>query len=546
MSTPNPSPQKNFFDSRTIFAVVLVGVLFFGWQKYLENKYPDFYKKSATQKTATTATADGKGVLTAATTSVTPEGEKAAAVTAANSTPENTIQMRTPEATFEVSSKGMGLRHFTLTQYKDREGQPIQIGVSETHGLYEVSQAGSVEPLNFQLNKVSDTVIKGTATAGTAQVEQTLTYNPSLHAFETTVAVTNATGFSGLSVLLPERKYHAPDGTFFLPSVEHQEITARHSDGKIERIDAGKKKEDLNKNLDLVQMTAVGSQYFASIFLNKSDLTPEMTAFAPIEGEVSAKATYKFPNGNNEFHLNWLYYAGPKSIDQLQAIDPVMAEVVDLGFFAPIGKVLLVVMKAFHGVIGNWGLSIILLTLLVRLIVMPFNITSYKSMKRMQAIQPKLQSIRERYKEDPTALNRETMAVMREEKVNPIGSCLPMLLQMPVFFALYRVLGQSIELYQAPFVGWIHDLSLKDPFYVLPVLMGITMFAQQKMTPTTMDPAQAKILQFMPLVFAFFTLSLPSGLTLYIFTSTLFAVLQQQLFMRDRSATVNAVPATAK
>ena len=156
-------------------------------------------------------------------------------------------------------------------------------------------------------------------------------------------------------------------------------------------------------------------------------------------------------------------------------------------------------------------------------------------MKKMQKIQPQMQAIRERHKADPQVLQKETMALMQREKVNPLGGCLPMLLQMPIFFALFRVLGQSIELYQAPFFGWIHDLSIKDPYYVLPVLMGITLFIQQKTTPTTMDPQQAKVMQFMPIIFSFMMVSLPSGLTLYTFISTLFGVIQQQILMRDGS-----------
>ena len=153
-------------------------------------------------------------------------------------------------------------------------------------------------------------------------------------------------------------------------------------------------------------------------------------------------------------------------------------------------------------------------------------------MKNMQKIQPLLTSVREKHKEDPTKMNQEVMALMKEHKVNPLGGCLPILLQLPIFIALYQVLGQSIEMYQAPFMWWIQDLSLKDPFFVLPVLMGVTMYLQQKFTPTTLDPTQAKIMMFMPVVFALFMVALPSGLTLYIFISTLFAVIQQKILMQ--------------
>ena len=205
--------------------------------------------------------------------------------------------------------------------------------------------------------------------------------------------------------------------------------------------------------------------------------------------------------------------------------------------FGWIGRHILTLLKWFYSLVGNWGLAIILLTILVRALVLPFNLMSYKSMKAMQKIQPEMQRIREKYKEDAQKMNLEVMQLMKTHRVNPLGGCLPMFLQLPIFFALYQVLGQSIELYQAPFVFWIHDLSLKDPFYVLPVLMGITLFLQQKLTPSTLDPAQAKILMFMPLMFTFFMVSLPSGLTLYIFVSGVFGILQQFYFMRDRAKT---------
>jgi YidC/Oxa1 family membrane protein insertase len=199
---------------------------------------------------------------------------------------------------------------------------------------------------------------------------------------------------------------------------------------------------------------------------------------------------------------------------------------------------LLRLLKFLNQFTHNWGVAIILLTLVVRLLVLPFNLMSYRSMKKMQMIQPKLKLLRERYKDDPAALNRETMNLMKAEKVNPLGGCLPMFLQMPVFFALYQVLGQSVELYKAPFIFWIQDLSQKDPYYVLPVLLGITLFIQHKITPTTMDPQQAKIMMWMPLIFSLFTLGLPAGLTLYIFISTLFGVIQQQIFMKDKKQEV--------
>ena len=155
-------------------------------------------------------------------------------------------------------------------------------------------------------------------------------------------------------------------------------------------------------------------------------------------------------------------------------------------------------------------------------------------MREMQRIQPQTAKIKEKFKDDKTQMNKEVMDLMRANKVNPLGGCLPLLVQMPVFFALYRVLYNAIELYQAPFFGWIQDLSTKDPYYVLPVLMGISMFVQQKMTPsTTMDPAQQKMMLFMPIIFSFFMVALPSGLVLYILFSTVLQLASQYLVNRD-------------
>ena len=269
--------------------------------------------------------------------------------------------------------------------------------------------------------------------------------------------------------------------------------------------------------------------------VNKSYIKPDVKAKSfPGNKLITLQAIYKPAVIGESYEVASLYYLGPKSITQLQKIDQELVGVLSLGFFSGIAKLLLNLLLWFERFVSNWGVAIVLLTLLVRALVLPFNVMSYKSMKRMQQIQPMLTSLRERYKDDAQALNREMMRLMKENKVNPLGGCLPMLLQMPVFFALYQVLGQSVELYQAPFIFWIHDLSLKDPYYVLPALMGVAMYVQQKITPTTMDPAQAKVMQFLPIIFSLMMISLPSGLTLYIFISTLFGVIQQQIFMRDK------------
>ena len=184
----------------------------------------------------------------------------------------------------------------------------------------------------------------------------------------------------------------------------------------------------------------------------------------------------------------------------------------------------------------NYGISIVILTILMRFLTFPLQYKSFKSMKKMQVIQPELAKIKEKHKENPQKMQQETMALFKKAGANPLSGCLPMLAQMPVFFAFYQVLFTSVELVGAPFYFWISDLSVKDPYYVLPVLMGLAMFLNMKLTPTTTtDPAQKKMMMFMPVIFSVFMLNYPAGLTLYILISTVVGM-AQQLFVYKKTA----------
>lgn len=229
----------------------------------------------------------------------------------------------------------------------------------------------------------------------------------------------------------------------------------------------------------------------------------------------------------DSFNLKYLVYFGPKDLDILKVVDHQLNRAVDFGFFAPIARPLLYVLKFFYSYIGNYGVAIILLTTIIKALFWPLTQKSYTSMKAMQKLQPEMLRIKEKYKNDRERLNRETMELYKNNRVNPLGGCLPMLVQIPVFFALYKVLLDAIELRHAPFVFWLTDLSAKDPYYITPVVMGATMFIQQKMTPTNMDPMQAKVFLIMPVVFTFLFLNFPSGLVLYWLVNNVLTILQQ-------------------
>jgi len=230
--------------------------------------------------------------------------------------------------------------------------------------------------------------------------------------------------------------------------------------------------------------------------------------------------------------LDYLVYIGPKEPEPLKAAGHQLEKIVSFGFFNLLAQPLFVVLTFLYGYFKNYGVAIILLTMLIKIVFWPLTHKSYSSMKSMQKLQPEMQKMRDKYKNDKERLNKEMMALYKTNSVNPLGGCLPMLVQIPVFFALYQVLLNSIALRHAPFAFWLMDLSAKDPYYITPLLMGASMFVQQKMTPTTADPMQAKIFMMMPIVFTFMFLNFPSGLVIYWLVNNLLTILQQYFIHR--------------
>ncbi len=526
--------ENSFFEPRTLLAIVLVAVVWIGWQSYLSKKYP------AAVKPEVVSTAEPKASINNKEQSFPPIAD----INKAIETPgkEELIQAKSSTATFELSSFGMGLKNLTLAKYAQRNGTPVEFARGLEQGIFRLHLADDPKPIIFLLSKESENVFVGTAQVGKTRIVRTIRYNPETFSFQNDVSVLNPdSSFKGISLVLQEKKdLDASSGGFFSTSSDKQEFLISQDGKSVDIYNVTGIKEDVNNTRGLVLTMSLSSHYFASAVVDKSEIAPEAHILAKVsEDSFTGTLTYRVSSIRDKMDFHFISYSGPKSAEILEKADKGLVGIIDLGFFGVIVRWLLVILKWFNDYLSNWGFSIVALTLLVRALVLPFNIASYKSMKKMQNVQPKIQSLRERYKEDVATQQREIMALMKAEKVNPLGGCLPMLLQMPIFFALFKALGTSIDLYQAPFIWWIHDLSLKDPYYILPALMGITLFIQQKITPSTMDPQQAKIMQFMPILFTLFMVSLPSGLTLYTFVSTLFGILQQRFFMRDHNQAVN-------
>lgn len=227
------------------------------------------------------------------------------------------------------------------------------------------------------------------------------------------------------------------------------------------------------------------------------------------------------------------FYLGPELADELKPLAPGLELTVDYGILWPISIVLIWLMKQIYQIIGNWGFAIISVTLLIKLAFYKLSASSYRSMGNMRRLQPKIQALKEQMGEDKQQFGQAMMALYRKEKINPLGGCLPILVQIPVFIALYYVLLESVELRQSPFIFWLQDLSTKDPYYVLPVLMGLSMFVQQKMSPAPPDPLQAKMMMFMPVLFTVLFLNFPSGLVLYWVVNNLLSMTQQWYITRQ-------------
>ena len=280
-----------------------------------------------------------------------------------------------------------------------------------------------------------------------------------------------------------------------------------------------------------VKWSAIQDKYFLSVLMPQK----AAAALAKKEGDKLVSAGVRFPAPTAGSTMAMQLYAGPKEYDTLKGLNAGLEDTIDFGWFVfgswglvkAVAKPIFYVLRFLYEFTHNYGVTIILLTMLIKLMFVPLQYKSYKSMKQMQVIQPKVLAIQNKFKDDRERLNKELIKLYKDHRVNPVGGCLPMVLQMPVFVALFNILYMTIDLRQAPFMLWIKDLSVQDPYYVLPIIMGATMVIQQKITPTTMDPTQAKIMLFLPVFMTFLFVNFPAGLVLYWLTNNTLTITQQ-------------------
>lgn len=371
-----------------------------------------------------------------------------------------------------------------------------------------------------------------------------------------------ADGYDVERVLRVENRGRAPQAAELViawsapvtwPKDAVQKFQGQHPTGVVRVVDGSARHEDLAKIADFIgegQWVGLESQWYLTA------LVPQTAGFRLAEGtshqtaQIAVRAELPVLEPGKSWDGRLLMYVGPKEYDRLKALGMGLDKAVYFGGFPLpqkygglpmewIAVPILWLLRWFYHYTHNYGVAIILLTVLTKVLFFPLTIKSMRSMKAMQALQPQINALRSKFKSDPQRLQRETMELYREHRVNPLGGCLPMIVQIPVFYALYVALSVAVEMQNAPFICfgrlfgmdlWICDLAAQDPTYVLPILMGVSMFVQQKMTPTMGDPRQAKMMLLMPVVFTFMFLNLPSGLVLYWTLSNVFQI-AQQLYM---------------
>ena len=316
--------------------------------------------------------------------------------------------------------------------------------------------------------------------------------------------------------IMPGRRPNA-DHTIYMVN---QGALLKKTTGEIQIIEDGDADSDDKLNGINVEFASSFDRYFASILYN---FDKPLKVYTQITADENALV---FIQGEENFALHG--YLGPKESTVLKSLNPKLTDAIEYGVITFFAKPLFQLLEWFHNHVGNWGWAIVLVTLLIKLVLFPLSYKGMMSMQKLKDLAPQMKELKTKYGKDPQKMNMKMMEMYKKEGANPMGGCLPMLMQIPIFFAIYRVLLNSVELQGAEWALWITDLSIKDPFFVLPILMGASMWYQQKLTPNTMtDPMQQKIFQWLPVVMTVFFLTFPAGLVLYWLVNNLFTIAQQ-------------------
>ncbi len=445
----------------------------------------------------------------------------------------------------EIDTLGGQLKSFSLKEYRtdlDQNSPDLNLVTSEREGSYPLSGSVSIKGvwyndknLLFESDKTQVVDLSGTPkslqlkaelSSGDSLIKE-FVFQPESYLLEVIYSYIDRAGVTHKVDSVKLNWAHTKD----------LEEKARYVYSGVlgyigeELYKPSKKEKKLSRQELMGPITWLGvtKKYFISAIIAPDEMSISQTAGTIERLDATHLVTGLQVNQADRVKV----YIGPKKGVILQSLGVHLENSIEYGWFGVIARPLVQMLHFFNQYVHNYGIAIIVLTILIKLAFYPLSQKSYKSMGKMKLVQPKLAKLKEKYKDDKARLNKEMMDLYRTNKVNPFGGCLPIVVQIPVFFALYRALMVAIELRHAPFFGWILDLSAKDPYYVTPLIMGATMFLQQKMTPSTGDAMQAKMMLFMPIIFTFMFLNFPAGLVLYWLVNNVLSIGQQYMVMRQ-------------
>jgi YidC/Oxa1 family membrane protein insertase len=535
-------------DKKSILAIALSFAVLYIYQAFFVKPPPPPKKPAATQEQAATIADKGtiNVVASRAATKIKAAPAGIVSLQQRQGIDDKDIPLETDEYSAVFSTRGAALKSFQLKKYrtsidknaklielvKNRAGLPAPLTVSfggsdfniPDNALYEARGAAN----DAQNPDEGGQLIFTLEYPGLLKVEKIYRFHRGKYNFDLEVRTTNLTS-NAVNQVTSLNWHELIDPNAVPDEYGH--------DGPVSMVAKNIEREDLKKMASSktmgpdVSWGGFETKYFIAAMIPQ---TPSLTTLSLTkDAQNTVSVTLKSPKtlippgqtGSNSYSL----YLGPKDHSLLSASNAGLENAIDFGDWLKwLAMPLLISLKfIYNNFIHNYGIAIILLTLIIKIIFWPLGNKSYRSMKEMQKLQPKIAEMREKYKDDKARISQEMMALYKSHKVNPLGGCLPMVIQIPVFFGLYKTLLFAIELRHSPLIWWIQDLSAKDPYYITPIIMGATMFVQQKMTPPAGDPMQAKIMLFMPIIFTVMFLNFPSGLVIYWLFNNVISIGQQ-------------------
>jgi YidC/Oxa1 family membrane protein insertase len=435
-------------------------------------------------------------------------------------------KIESPDFEIYIDKLGRISKYFLNGEdFKDENGERIQL-IDDSLPPLPLEVRFKDKALNNEAFSKSYAADKKEITLGDESETLTLVQELSGVTLTKKITFTKERGYNAEISLSAPQEYFISTG--FRPNVLADAYTfhgviVKKSDGSLETIEDGdaKKTETFSKS----PFAAASDRYYTTLLSNFDE------NLVVVVSPDKDKNPNIFIEGRENLKLTG--YIGPKSKANIHAVDKRLDDVIEYGFFTWISKPIFSLLYFINSKIGNWGWSIVIITILIRLVLYPLTYRGMVSMNKLKDLAPKIKELQAKYKDDKQKLNLHVMDLYKKHGANPMGGCLPILIQIPIFFAIYRVLSNTVELKNAEWILWVKDLAVMDPYYILPIAMGLTMFLQQKMTPTAFtDPMQEKIMKFLPLIFTFFFLWFPAGLTLYWFVNNLFSISQQMYVNR--------------